>query len=71
MQLTVDRIEGDFAVCEKPDRTHLNIPLADLPEGTSEGSVIILQDGVFTLDSDAEDQRRKKLFEMQNSLFSE
>jgi hypothetical protein len=31
MKVTIDRFEGDFAVCEKPDRTMINIKKDKFP----------------------------------------
>lgn len=70
MKLIVDRIENDVAVLEKDDLSHININLSDLPEGTKEGSVIILNaDGSYKLDLDEEEARKKKMLELQKKLF--
>lgn len=42
MKLTVDRIEGNIAVCENPDGELAGIPLAMLPGGTAEGTVLTI-----------------------------
>ena len=71
MRLIIDRIEENIAVCEKEDLSHIDIPLPHLPEGTKEGSVILVdENGKYTLDVKQEDERRKKLLEMQKKLFS-
>ena len=41
MQITIDRIEGDFAVVEIPDMTTIDVPLALFP-GVKEGDVYII-----------------------------
>lgn len=38
MKITIDRIEGSFAVCELPDMKLVNVPLC-LFENPSEGDV--------------------------------
>lgn len=69
--LIIDRIEGEYAVCENSNRTTKDIPLSLLPKEVKEGSVLIcLKDGTYTLSPTKEEERRKKLFEMQNQLFS-
>lgn len=40
MKLIIDRIEGEFAVCEMENRNMVNIPVIILPEDISEGFVI-------------------------------
>ena len=42
MKLTIDRIEGDIAVCETPDMQMLNLPLC-LFENPIEGDVYIIE----------------------------
>ena len=71
MILTVDRIEGAFAVCETEDMKMINISLADLPVGIHEGSVITEENGKYTVSEEAESARRAKLFALQNSIFDE
>lgn len=70
-KLIVDRIEGEYAVCELSDRTTKDVLLSSLPKDVKEGSVLILQkDETYVQSSALEQERRKKLFEMQNKLFS-
>ena len=70
MQYIIDRIEGDLAVCEREDGSLEHIPMRELPEGVREGTVLVLQDGAWALDLQAEEERRKRLFERQEGLFS-
>ena len=71
MRLTVDRIEGEFAVCETEDLTIINIPLADFSFEIYEGSVIISENGKLSVDEEYESERRAKLIALQNSIFDE
>ena len=72
MKLIVDRIEENIAVCETEDLTMVERELSALPEGTKAGSVIVVQpDGSYVLDISAENERKKKLFDLQNSFFDE
>jgi len=70
MRCIVDRFEGGLAVCEKEDGSHVNIQRSFLPDGTREGCVLICDDGIWTLDLQAEEERRKRLFAKQEGLFS-
>ena len=36
----IDRIEGNYAVCEKDGETMVNISRAMLPDGAGEGNVL-------------------------------
>jgi len=69
-KLSVDRIELNFAVCEKDDGTMLDIPLVKLPRNVKEGSILLIDSsGKITLDEQAEKARKSELFNLQNSLF--
>jgi len=49
MIYTVDRIEGEYAVCEDQNRVIHDIPLSQLPEGVKDGSKLEYLDEVYTL----------------------
>ena len=69
MQVIIDRIEGELAVCEREDGSLEHIPMHELPEGVREGSVLVLLNDKWVLDLQAESERRKRLFERQEGLF--
>ena len=48
-----------MAVCEKPDRTMLNIPRKRLPTGAHEGDVLIVEGNTILLDLIETARRRK------------
>jgi hypothetical protein len=69
--IVVDKIEGTIAVCEREDMTMLYVPLAKLPEGVTEGSVL-LYDGIsFTRAMHEEENRRTRITEKMDSLFED
>jgi len=61
MKLTIDRFEGDIAVCEKSDRTMLNIPRHKLPLEAKEGDILILEGENITLDVTESQKRREEI----------
>ena len=69
MRYIVDRFEDGLAVCEQEDGALENIPLEELPEGTREGSVLVCEDGTWTLDLKSEEERRARLYAKQEGLF--
>lgn len=72
MKLIVDRIEDSVAVCEKEDLTRVEISASDLPENCREGSVLqVLEDGKIILDTESENERRKKLFNLTKMLIKD
>ncbi len=72
MMFFVDRIEDGIAVLEDEHGTISSFPVSSLPEGIREGSVLKNgQNGDLYIDNKTEDDRRKELFDLQNSLFDE
>ena len=70
MKLIVDRITENIAVLEKDDLSHVEVDSSLLPDGAKEGSVIRCDNGVYTLDTGAEEERRKKILAKQKLIFS-
>ena len=67
--MIIDRIEGDVAVCEQEDGSHVNIPRSCLPGDVREGSVLAWTGSAWALDLQEESERRKRLFSKQEGLF--
>ncbi len=53
----IDRIEGDWAVCET-DGGMEKLPRAALPQGAREGDVLLREDGVLRVDEPGTAARR-------------
>ncbi|MGN1423694.1 MAG: DUF3006 domain-containing protein [Oscillospiraceae bacterium] len=66
--IIVDRIENGTAVVYF-DRERRDIPLVELPEGVHEGSVLRETESGLVPDTEAENERRKKLAERTKRLF--
>lgn len=69
MKIYVDRIEEGIAVCEGESLERLEVPLSALPVGVREGSVLLFDGAAYSLDTAAEEERRRKLSERQKRLF--
>lgn len=69
MSYIIDRFEGDNAVCEKEDRTTFLVPRSELPPLAMEGDVLVYEDGVYRTDSDATQERRRRIEEKRKRLF--
>ena len=68
MLVTIDRFEGEYAVCEREDRSMLKKRRRALPEGCTEGSRLRITDkGVFLEDNSADrariEQKMRDLFQ--------
>ena len=71
MKYIVDRIEGNLAVCESENMSMSVICMSDLPDGTREGSVVIFENGTYTLCSEEEQDRRDMILALQDGIFDE
>lgn len=67
--IIVDRIEGEYAVCECDDGHMKNILLTQLPSCVKEGSVLKLLRGKYYLDEKAFEERKQKILDLQEKLF--
>ena len=67
-KLTVDRIVGDIAVLEKEDKSHIEVSLSKIGLDIREGSVLLFDGDRYSADKAGEDERRRKLFFMQERL---
>lgn len=66
----IDRIEGDFAVCECENEMKIHIPLKKLPSGVKESNIIIFENGMYCIESkEITEEIRKNNINLQNSLF--
>ena len=60
MDIFVEYLDGDYAVCRLPDKAKnlIRLPLRDLPEGTDALKVISMRDnGSFVLNEYAREER--------------
>lgn len=68
--MIIDRFEGNYAVCEHPDKTHLNIPRDLLPPNAKEGDCLVINpDGNYHIDADTTKERRERIRKKMNRLF--
>ena len=61
MKLIIDRIEEITAYCEDPSGNILEIDRTSLPAGASEGDILISEDGVIRIDTNATEERRNRI----------
>ena len=69
MKATVDRFEGEWAVCEKPDRTMMNIEKNKLPAGAKEGDIIIIENDSIEVDSGETVKRKKDIQKLMDDIW--
>ena len=71
MRIIVDRIEGEYAICELEDGSMKDIALSELPSETKEGSVLIFSDGEYIIDFKTQEELKTEILALQNSIFDE
>lgn len=69
MEVIIDRFEGDFAVCEKPNREMMDIHKEKLPPDVKEGDVLIISDGQITIDPEKRKAREERIQNLMNDLW--
>lgn len=69
-KLTIDRIDGIYAICEDNERKMFAIPTAELPANVHEGDKLeIDDDGIITINSEETSSERFSVREKEKSLF--
>ena len=67
---SVDRFEGNFAVCENRETGELiNIPTSELPENVKEGSILKFESGKYILDIEATKKEQQEIKNLVDNLF--
>lgn len=70
MKFVIDRIEGNFAVCQNLDNKEMiEISLEQLPEGYKEGCVIKKYNNKYVIDVAEEKERKKRIEEKMRNLW--
>jgi hypothetical protein len=61
MKYSIDRIEGNFAVCEDENGKFTDIEVSTLPEGVGEGDIIAIENGEAVFLKEETEERRRKI----------
>lgn len=70
--LTVDRIDGIYAICEDKDRKMFAIPTVELPTNVREGDKLdIDNEGVIYINGEATAAERDAIRKKENLLFTD
>ncbi|MDR4947806.1 DUF3006 domain-containing protein [Neobacillus cucumis] len=69
MRVIVDRFEGDLAVCEKEDKSMIDIPRKELPEEIQVGNVLIIEKGQTRLDQEETQNRKERIDKLAKDLW--
>jgi len=67
--LAVDRLEGNFVICEDDNLKEYILEKNILPEGITEGSILkILDNNKIIIDKNETLRRKKEIIELENFL---
>lgn len=68
---SIDRFEGDFAICEnKQTNEMVNIEKSLLPNNSKEGDIIKLENGIYVLDVQSTNKEQEEVKNLVNNLFN-
>ncbi|MCI8497040.1 MAG: DUF3006 domain-containing protein [Clostridiales bacterium] len=66
---SIDRFEGDYAVCEDENGHMHSIARKLLPETAEEGDVLRMEGGTYAVDREETERRRQEVIRLQDSLW--
>jgi hypothetical protein len=69
MKVIIDRFEGNYVVCEKEDRTMINIERNKIPTEVKEGSVLSVTEDGIAIDEEDTIRRKKDIEELTKDLW--
>ena len=69
--LTVDRFEGEYAVCEDRDTKEiLDIEISKLPNTVKEGSIVRYKNGTYMIDEKLEEETAQRIKDKMDDLWN-
>lgn len=69
MKVIIDRFEGIYAVCEKENRTMMDIKQINLPSEAKEGDVLSIDNNIITIDIEETKKRRREIEKLTEDLW--
>ncbi len=67
----VDRIEGEIVVCEKEDKSFIDLALDLFPEGVKAGDMVYQVNGQYVVAEKETKERSEKIRKMMDSLWED
>ena len=68
--LAVDRLEGNYVICEDAEKKMFAIEVNEAPKGVKEGDVLAInENGEIAVDQDETARRRAKAKKLQDSVW--
>jgi len=69
VRVIIDRFEGIYAVCEKEDKTMIDILKINLPSKAKEGDVLIFENNMIFIDVEETEKRRREIEKLTEDLW--
>jgi len=68
VRVIIDRFEGSYAVCEKDDRTMMNIKRVNLHTSAKEGDVLSIDNNRITINIEETKKRLREIEKLTEDL---
>ena len=69
MKVIVDRFEGEYAVCEKEDKTMIDIERSKIPAEAKEGDALLVEDNKIIIDEEDTKKREERIKDLTKDLW--
>ncbi|MBX4261167.1 DUF3006 domain-containing protein [Clostridium estertheticum] len=69
MDIIIDRFEGNYAVCEKEDKTMIDIKKSKIPSIAKEGDVLSIDNDVIIIDIEKTKKRKIEIQKLTKGLW--
>jgi hypothetical protein len=69
MKVMIDRFEGDFAVCEKEDKTMIDIERRKIPAEAKEGDALLVEGNKIIIDEEETKKREERIEDLTKDLW--
>ena len=69
MNVIIDRFEGNYVVCEKEDKTMMDIKKSKIPSLAKEGDVLSINNDVIIIDIEETQRRKRKIEKLTKDLW--
>ncbi|WP_163192993.1 DUF3006 domain-containing protein [Clostridium thermarum] len=70
MFVVIDRFEGNYAVCEKEDRTIIDISRDKLPPEAKAGDVLKITEDEIVIDIERTKEKKREIEELTKDLWA-
>ncbi len=67
----VDRIEGTFVVCEREDKSFVDLKKSLFPDNVKAGDVVYEEKGRYLINQKETEQRSKRISKLMDSLWED